>query len=377
MEKPRNIVIAVNLLWFSLAIGIVTSLATSVPSVSSHANSAIIYFLGALTFAIWALVNFKISTGKNWARMIFAFIFLSTIPIFFLWFSSPIQQYLSLSQRDIVIAVIQTVVQGCALFLLFTQSGNAWFRQGKMESPMKRIGAAVAWCIALFCCSVFFAMAGFFLINNLAQFYYSEGYYLANKGHYKEAIEKYSSAINKDPKYGNAYVGRGDAYEQIKETEKAVDDYSKAIELVRPPDPEIYTNRGDAYCDLKQYQKALDDYAKAIQLDPQNARAYNNRADIYNSLKEYKKALEDASQCITFDPDMAEGWDTLGDAQNALHLFDKALTSYSHAIKLDPDHAGCYYHRALVYEKLGKHTLATEDQDKAKKLDHSMGLPTQ
>ena len=41
-----------------------------------------------------------------------------------------------------------------------------------------------------------------------------------------------------------------------------------------PSNPSIastYTNRGNAYEDLGQYQRAIQDHDEAIRLDPQNA----------------------------------------------------------------------------------------------------------
>jgi tetratricopeptide (TPR) repeat protein len=40
-------------------------------------------------------------------------------------------------------------------------------------------------------------------------------------------------------------------------------------------------NRGLAYADLKQFEKAIQDYNQAIKLNPKNARAFNNRGNTY------------------------------------------------------------------------------------------------
>jgi len=201
--------------------------------------------------------------------------------------------------------------------------------------------------IALGTCFVAILLAGgIFLATNMSSLEYSEGYYLAQKGHYKEAIEKFTSVISRDPHYVAAYSARADIYAELGEKDKAIEDYSKAIEFDRPPNSEDYANRGDAYGEMKLYQQAIDDYTKAIQLDSKYARAYNNRAVIYDILKQYKKAEEDASQCVTLDPHMDEGWAKLGNARTGLDLSDKALTAYNQAIKLAPDDERHYYNRS-------------------------------
>ncbi len=49
---------------------------------------------------------------------------------------------------------------------------------------------------------------------------------------------------------------------------------------------------------MKDYSKALDDYSKAIEIDPNYASAYFNTGNTYIVLKEYSKALEDYNRTI-------------------------------------------------------------------------------
>ena len=59
--------------------------------------------------------------------------------------------------------------------------------------------------------------------------------------------------------------------------------YSKALEL-SPEYALVYSNRGDAYIELGEYQKAIDDCTEAIKLDPVFAFAYYNRGIAYTLL---------------------------------------------------------------------------------------------
>ena len=77
---------------------------------------------------------------------------------------------------------------------------------------------------------------------------------------------------------------------------KAIDDYTRAIEL-DPKDTKAYYNRGLAYSNLRQYQKAIDDYTRTIELDPKFATiAYYNRGTVYDELRQYQKAIDDCYQ---------------------------------------------------------------------------------
>ena len=87
---------------------------------------------------------------------------------------------------------------------------------------------------------------------------------------------------------------------RLKEYEKVLADYNKAIELGHT-DAAAYNGRGSLYARLKEYEKALADYNRAIELDDTYALAYNNRGNLYEELNEYGKARADHNRAIELD----------------------------------------------------------------------------
>ncbi len=78
-------------------------------------------------------------------------------------------------------------------------------------------------------------------------------------------------------------------------------------QLVRSSLALAYNNRGFAYDDLKQYERAISDYDKAIQLDPNFAIAYNNRGFAYNLKGDKAAARRDFQKAADLgDPDASE-----------------------------------------------------------------------
>ncbi len=69
--------------------------------------------------------------------------------------------------------------------------------------------------------------------------------------------------LNPDKAY--AYIGRGLAYANKGEHDKAIADYTEAIRL-NPKYAEAYNNRGLAYRDNGNQTKAEADFAKAKEL---------------------------------------------------------------------------------------------------------------
>lgn len=124
VQKPQSVATAVNLLWASLAVGLVKML-MDFSNLSAVAPAAFTNFVLVFTFALIAFLIFKISAGRNWARITFLVMFvigmLPTLPLMLGEFSrSPVVGALS---------VAQVGLQVYALFLLFTQPGSVWFRK--------------------------------------------------------------------------------------------------------------------------------------------------------------------------------------------------------------------------------------------------------
>ena len=54
-----------------------------------------------------------------------------------------------------------------------------------------------------------------------------------------------------------------------------------------------YNNRGNTYDSMGDYEKAIEDYTQAIQINPGEALYYQNRAKTYRKLGDAEKAEAD------------------------------------------------------------------------------------
>ncbi len=103
----------------------------------------------------------------------------------------------------------------------------------------------------------------------------------------KKLQKNYNKAIELDPNYANAYIGRGGTYGYLSQYERSIEDFNKAIEL-DPDNAEAYNNRGAAYFYLNQYERAIEDFNKTIELYPNHNKAYNSREMALNKLGDKK-----------------------------------------------------------------------------------------
>ncbi len=247
--------------------------------------------------------------------------------------------------------------------------------------------------------------------------FFDSGFDKRKKGDNQGAIEDYTQAIQINQNWGNpsgtyfglpsAYTIRGNAYDDLKESQKAIADYNKAIEL-KSDYALAYYNRGNAYDDLREYQKAIADYSKAIELNSDYATAYNNRGIVYKNLKDYQKAIADYTKAIELKPDYASAYYNRGNAYDDLREYQKAIADYTKSIRLKnielwvpyngrgnvyeelkdyqkaiadynkaitlkSDYANAYYNRAIVYKIQGETETAINDYQKAAELYQKEG----
>ena len=101
---------------------------------------------------------------------------------------------------------------------------------------------------------------------------------------------------------GELFRIRADSLYKLRQPEKALEDYAKALEL-NPKDAIGFNNRGLVFHESKDLDKALEDYNTAINLDPTNPAFYENRALIFVSKGQHKQAIEDYQRAIKNLPD--------------------------------------------------------------------------
>jgi hypothetical protein len=123
-QKPQPVGTAVNLLWATLAVGLIKSM-MEFSLRSAQATTLFTTFVLVITFALIGFLIFKISSGKNWARItLFVLFVIGVLPTLFI-----ISVEFSRSFILGALSVAQIGLQGYAQFLLFTRSGSTWFRK--------------------------------------------------------------------------------------------------------------------------------------------------------------------------------------------------------------------------------------------------------
>jgi tetratricopeptide (TPR) repeat protein len=118
---------------------------------------------------------------------------------------------------------------------------------------------------------------------------------LWKKGKFKkpnQAVNLLGKVIKQNPDFAPAYNNRGNAYRDLRQYAKAIQDYNRAISL-DPKFAKAYNNRGNVYFDQKNFQMAIRNYNQSVSVNPDYKLAYVNRGLAYHQLKQNQLACKD------------------------------------------------------------------------------------
>lgn len=197
--------------------------------------------------------------------------------------------------------------------------------------------------------------------------YYERGQLYHRLGMYEKCIEDFSKVIDLSPPNANAFWFRGYAYVKLKNDDAALEDYCEALTLNELPG--VYCNRGLIYCRRKEYDKALADFSRAIEIGPDSADYHIDRADAYLNLNRPENSLEDINLALMLGSPTAYAYNIQGRAYDDLKQFDKALISYTKSLQIDPRYDAAYNNRGVTYSHLGDYKRSFSEYKKAIKFN--------
>ena len=135
-----------------------------------------------------------------------------------------------------------------------------------------------------------------------AQDYFSRGIKVHQREELDDAIAYYTVVIelDSDPNLvSQAYVHRGLAYQRKGEFSRAIDDFTRLMEI--GPNhicADVYKYRGVVYLQKGELDCAIRDFSEAIELNPNHIDAYYDRAMIYMKKGNHEFAVEDFHKVV-------------------------------------------------------------------------------
>ncbi|MFB9841418.1 tetratricopeptide repeat protein [Mucilaginibacter ginsenosidivorans] len=147
---------------------------------------------------------------------------------------------------------------------------------------------------------LFLSVAAFAQNNDDAKALVKQGVALNDSGKYDRAIEKYNQAIKADPQYANAYYEMGYTLFTTGKEKEAIPYLEKVLAL-EPKAAGGYDMLGSIYDDLNQSDKAIDLFKKGIGADSTYQRLHYNIAITYYRLGKFPESEQAAIKAIKLD----------------------------------------------------------------------------
>lgn len=144
-----------------------------------------------------------------------------------------------------------------------------------------------------------------------------------------------------------------------------VSDCKHAESLSRPPQSALeYLGRGSAFREKGDYDRAISDFSEAIKLDSSLATAFYDRASVlYGVKRDTKAGLADILEAFRLDPQFG-GSHYFASGDNDRGIAEQ-LAIASDAIAANPDFGNAYTLRASLYFFKGDIDSAIRDASKA------------
>ncbi len=164
-------------------------------------------------------------------------------------------------------------------------------------------------------------------------------------------------AAGTDPDLALALGAEGEAAQEEGDNARALDLYTRAIELGTLSKEDLagmYSNRGSAQKALGRLEPALADYERAIALDPGLVIAYNNRGQALVEKGDLKRAVADYTQALRLNPEYPSPYFNRSVAYERLGELEKARKDAERFAALLPDHPWAKTRLAYLDQKLAE-----------------------
>ena len=162
--------------------------------------------------------------------------------------------------------------------------------------------------------------------------YVDEAKNYTKKLEYAKAEKCLNEALKLNNKNAEAYFGLGIVEDAKKNNDKAINYYTKAIEL-SPNNYEYYYARGAAEINAIQLKALVDDMNKVLELNPKYGIAYGILSIIYGSYGYPEKALVYCDKAIEYNETSLEVfYQRRAEIKTSLRDYDGAIADYNQAI---------------------------------------------
>ena len=202
-------------------------------------------------------------------------------------------------------------------------------------------------------------------INNLGIVYFRQGQY------HKAELE-YTRALACDPAFMDAYMNRANAFYELNELYRALDDL-EYVEKHIPDSATVHFRKGLVKTKMRKYNEAVASFDKAFELDTANEETLINRGTVKYYMGDLDAAEADLDQALKKDPLEANAYNALSLIEVEKENNNKAMELVNQALELEPGQPYFLNNRGFIYLLLDDLESAKADIDRSITIDPNNG----
>lgn len=226
---------------------------------------------------------------------------------------------------------------------------------------------------------LFILIAFVFTACGRAENFYKNGKKSFIKGDYNKAAECFASAVSINPDQADYYIDYGTALIKLGDYEKAVSVFDRAymnkdMSIIRKNDKKVLRGKGISYYCLKQYDKAVQEFEKALdikELPELNTDILLYMAASYQASGQYKEAVDKLTDLLKKNPKNAFIYAKRAECYRLMSDSEKSIADYDSAIKLEPGNYEYYFAKYYTLEETGNDSGAKAVLEQAQKLEQA------
>jgi tetratricopeptide (TPR) repeat protein len=185
---------------------------------------------------------------------------------------------------------------------------------------------------------------------------------------YKQALAYADAVLKRDVYNAEAYFLKGIIFEDKGDTAFAISSFTTAIEQENDY-YDAYVHLGLLHSKQASFELAKGYLKNALRVAPKSLEALYSFALVCQNKGDYNEAIETYHTILSIDR-FAEPYFNLGFIhQEYLQVYAVAIENYTKAIEIEPKYLNAYYNRALCYEQQDELKAAEKDLREALRLD--------
>ena len=200
--------------------------------------------------------------------------------------------------------------------------------------------------IAVLLCFLFIGSVNAKEIKHPDSYNYTRAMEAMDNNNLEEALDYLNKEISDNPKNGYAFTFVGSIRHHQEEYGRALTAANLAVKHVPENDKEFkaiaHNLRAEVYLHLQETDKALQDFNKAINYTPDDEDLYQSRAQLYYDEKKYDLADKDYEKIIALDAGSVIGYMGKGRNAHKLEKYEEAIAHYDYVLKLYNDYSSGY-----------------------------------